>query len=349
MGNGNVKIALALAEADLKKQGVANPTPAQIKAEMTKILQERADHKGWGKIAQERGFKVGDLMRTDRAERNDKPERHARADKVERPERPERPERAGASGQVGPGPALMRVVAVLPALLAASAVFAADGELSAGVGVDYSQGNYGTGSETKILSIPFMARYDSDPWKLKLTVPYLRVTGQVPGRPHRPRPARRKTESGSATRRSPHLSALSEPKSNFGLDPREAEAADRRRTATRHRVGRDPCRPSSTSIDRLTVFGNFGYTFFGHSDVVELKNAAHAEVGASTRINATDNVGASLYGREAVVEGGAPQRELTVFWNRRVAKAQRLQAYFLVGLADGSPDVGIGASVLFSF
>lgn len=93
MGNGNVKIALALAEADLKKQGVANPTPEQIKAEMTKILQERADHKGWGVIAKERGFKVGDLMRAD------KPERQARADKVERPERPEKPERPDRSGR----------------------------------------------------------------------------------------------------------------------------------------------------------------------------------------------------------------------------------------------------------
>jgi len=73
----------------------------------------------------------------------------------------------------------MRVLAVLPALLAASAVFAADGELSAGVGIDYSKGNYGTGSETKILSIPFMARYDNEPWKLKATVPYLRVTGEL--------------------------------------------------------------------------------------------------------------------------------------------------------------------------
>src|SRR5205085_12152391 len=86
MGNGNIKIALALAEADLKKQGVANPTPAQIKAEMTKILQERADRKGWGVIAQERGFKVGDLMRSEKAE---KPERQARADKPERGERGE--------------------------------------------------------------------------------------------------------------------------------------------------------------------------------------------------------------------------------------------------------------------
>ena len=102
MGNGNVKIALALAEADLRKRGVTNPTPGQIKAEMTKILQERADHKGWGKIAQERGFKVGDLMRSDKAERNeraDKPERQARADKIERPERPEKPEHPDRSGR----------------------------------------------------------------------------------------------------------------------------------------------------------------------------------------------------------------------------------------------------------
>jgi hypothetical protein len=73
MGNGNVKIALAI--------------------EMTKLLQDRADHQGWGKIAQERGFKVGDLMRAD------KPERQARADKVERPEKPEHPEHPDRSGR----------------------------------------------------------------------------------------------------------------------------------------------------------------------------------------------------------------------------------------------------------
>jgi len=107
MGNGNVKIALALAEADLKKHGVANPTPAQIKTEMTKILQERADHKGWGQIAKERGFKVGDLMRSDKADnqaRADRAERHARADKVEHPERPEKPEHPERPDRAGRGP-----------------------------------------------------------------------------------------------------------------------------------------------------------------------------------------------------------------------------------------------------
>lgn len=101
MGNGNIKIALALAEADLRKKGVTNPTPEQIKAEMSKILQERADHKGWGQIAQERGFKVGDLMRS---ERSGKPERVARAEKPERPEKPEKPERPERPERSGRGP-----------------------------------------------------------------------------------------------------------------------------------------------------------------------------------------------------------------------------------------------------
>ena len=251
----------------------------------------------------------------------------------------------------------MRAFAVLPALFLASVAFAADGELSAGAGIDYSRGDYGTGSETKILSIPFMARYDIDPWRFKLTVPYLRVTGEgdvIPGvgRTNRGRRGER-TESGigdsvlAAT-----YGGLRDAQSQSGLDltaklklPTGDENRGLGTGSTDETIQVEPYK----TIDRLTLFGTLGYTFFGHSDVVELKNGFLYEVGASARLDATDSVGASLFGRQRVVEGGSPQRELTVFWNRRVAKAQRLQAYFLLGLADGSPDVGIGASALFSF
>ena len=107
MGNGNIKIALQLAETDLQKKGITRPTPTQLKDEMTSILQERADHKGWGVIAKERGLKVGDLMRSEKAERNErdeKAEQHARADKPERAEKPERPERPDRPDRSGRGP-----------------------------------------------------------------------------------------------------------------------------------------------------------------------------------------------------------------------------------------------------
>lgn len=105
MGYGNVDIALALAEASLKEQGITNPTPAQLGAALVGdkgILQMRADGKGWGQIANSLGFKLGEVMRSPkaspqaaRADRgaSGKPERVEHPVKPERPEKPERPGR----------------------------------------------------------------------------------------------------------------------------------------------------------------------------------------------------------------------------------------------------------------
>src|SRR5712692_4476451 len=90
---------------------------------------------------------------------------------------------------------------------AASFSLAGDGELSLGAGVNYSTGTYGTSEETRIVSVPLTARYDKDPWTLKLTVPFLSVTGPanfIPGvggfdnsgRPKRRSFAGTTTESG---------------------------------------------------------------------------------------------------------------------------------------------------------
>src|SRR3954469_16788575 len=58
-----------------------------------------------------------------------------------------------------------------------AAAFAEDGTFSLGTGLTYTSGDYGTSTTTKILSIPFTARYDRDRWTLKATLPYLRITG----------------------------------------------------------------------------------------------------------------------------------------------------------------------------
>ena len=56
---------------------------------------------------------------------------------------------------------------------AAALAYGAEGELSAGAGANYSTGRYGDSTPTRIWSIPFLARYETDRWTLKLTVPYL--------------------------------------------------------------------------------------------------------------------------------------------------------------------------------
>jgi hypothetical protein len=93
MGWGNVNHALALAEASLREKGVANPTPEQLKTELSSILSERAGGKGWGEIAHARGFKLGEIARAPKAEGAGRPERVARAERPEKPEKPERPDK----------------------------------------------------------------------------------------------------------------------------------------------------------------------------------------------------------------------------------------------------------------
>jgi hypothetical protein len=116
MGFGNVNIALALAQASLKEQGIANPTPAQLQAalnggamtgssgktvQLPGVLRLRAEGKGWGEVAHSLGFKLGEVVRAEKAarapdadaKREPKPDRVARAERPDRPARPERAER----------------------------------------------------------------------------------------------------------------------------------------------------------------------------------------------------------------------------------------------------------------
>lgn len=77
MGYGNIKIALSLAKTTLSKQGITNPTPAQLAAAlnggnitltngtvvtMTGILTQRSAGMGWGKIAQTMDVKLGTVV-----------------------------------------------------------------------------------------------------------------------------------------------------------------------------------------------------------------------------------------------------------------------------------------------
>jgi uncharacterized membrane protein YgcG len=84
LGNGEINIALSLAKADLAKQGITNPTPAQLAAalnggtmttatttvSMKGILAQRESGMGWGQIANAMGVKLGSLVsasKTDKA------------------------------------------------------------------------------------------------------------------------------------------------------------------------------------------------------------------------------------------------------------------------------------------
>jgi len=132
MGYGNVKIALSLTEAILAKEGITDPTAAEMAAalnggtlvladgtsiDLNGVLAQRAAGEGWGQIAKADGFKLGDVMRSPKAvgsaaanghahahvekvelakvhsvDHSGKPDRVGKVDRPDRPSRPDRPE-----------------------------------------------------------------------------------------------------------------------------------------------------------------------------------------------------------------------------------------------------------------
>ncbi|MDO1530359.1 hypothetical protein QMK61_16090 [Fulvimonas sp. R45] len=98
-----------------------------------------------------------------------------------------------------------------------------------------------------------------------------------------------------------------------------------------------------------TTFGGVGWMKYTSSQYIQLKNAFNANLGAEYRLSRDDSFGAYYYYRQRVAEGGAPQSELTGYWNHRLGDSWRLQAYVMGGFADGSPDYGVGATLKYTF
>lgn len=243
------------------------------------------------------------------------------------------------------------VAAVL--VLCMGTAIAADGELSLGVGFNYSEGDYGTGTSTEILSIPVTARYEADRWVLKLTVPYISVSGDVTVVPGvgrvRTAATQTRTDSGlgdvvaSAT-----YTAWYDKAARFGVDLTgkvKLGTADESQGLGTGETDFSLLVEPFKAFDRTTVFGSVGYHMLGSP----LEDVMSWSAGASYKLNDRDSVGAAYDWREKVSSGAGNLSELTLFWSRRLDRQWKAQAYVLKGFSNGSPDFGVGASIAYAF
>jgi hypothetical protein len=103
------------------------------------------------------------------------------------------------------------------------------------------------------------------------------------------------------------------------------------------------------TFDRVTGFGGVGYHILGDAPGQPLDNVWSANLGFSYKLDERDSAGLSLDGRQRVVPGASPQRELTGFFVRQLDRLWKAQLYALIGLANGSPDWGFGLSAARPF
>jgi hypothetical protein len=253
------------------------------------------------------------------------------------------------------------LIAVL-ALAAAPATLAQDaGKWSAGAGIGYTSGDYGTTETTSILSVPFTLRYEHERWTFKGTLPWYSISGSSAVVPELGAADRGNRRGGGAATSSTSgfgdatasatYTAFYDARSKLGIDvtgkvklPTGEADKGLSSGSTDFTFGGDLYK----TIDRTTWFGGLSYTTFGSSSL-QLDNAVGYSVGASYRLDSRDSIGLSLDGRTRVSAATAAQRELIGYWSRAFDSRWKLHTYGLVGLANGSPDFGLGASVLRAF
>jgi hypothetical protein len=235
---------------------------------------------------------------------------------------------------------------------------ATNGETSVSLGAEYTSGDYGTSSETKMWYFPVTLRYETDRYMMALTVPYVVVEGTgnvVAG-------------GGMGGMRRTTTSLTSRTESGLGDIELAGSHVIAQDAGWRLGLGgliklgtADEQDNLSTGEDDVAVqleaektygsnafFGTAGYKVLGDPPGIDYDDVFYGSVGISHRLDETRSVGVELYAQEAPLPGVDGKSELTLFLSDKPEPRTRLTGYLIAGFADGSPDWGVGVTLKLS-
>lgn len=238
--------------------------------------------------------------------------------------------------------------------------------LSLGVEPSYSEGKYGTSTDTKIFYLPFYAKYQDGDLGIKLTVPYISVEstgavlsgGVVIG--HRgkssttPTPVSPTTESGLGDiwlegRYRIHGAGGANPDFVPYGKVKLGTASSSQGLGTGENDYEGGLGLEWIVADNWFPFVTAGYRFVGSPTGLNLSDFATYEGGAMYRVSGTDYLTAMFTGRGSAQAGTPAAADAMVAWNHRLSSGIGLQAFLDKGLSNGSPnyDVGVGLEKRF--
>jgi len=234
---------------------------------------------------------------------------------------------------------------------------AAEPGFSLTTGLDYSTGKYGGTETTEIYYVPVTGKYEADEYTLKLTVPYLEVTG--PGNvlidlgPIGPASTTSTTQSGLGDIVVAGTYNMYEGRGNGTLV--DVTAKIKFATADEAKglgTGENDYALQADlykTLGKNTVFGTLGYRVMGDPPGVTLNNVFYASLGAGRQYSQETSAGVILDLREKASATGYAQQELTAYVSHKLGKTWKAQAYAVKGFSNGSPEWGAGAMFTAAF
>ena len=254
---------------------------------------------------------------------------------------------------------LFRRAASLIILCAIAASVHAEGKISATMGVNYTSGQYGTRDTTSILSIPFTLKYESGPYTVKASLPWIQLTAPVgsiigpDGRPVGSTAGARQKETGLGDLvTSLTWSAYNDTANGLLID---LTGKIKWGTANEARGLGTGENDFSVQTDiykkwnRTTYFATLGYKVYGDPAGIDFRNVPYGSLGFSHALSDTNMAGLIWDYRPKVVTNGHPTSEATAFLMHKLNAATRLQLYVVKGFSDGSPEWGGGLAVVYAF
>ena len=228
-------------------------------------------------------------------------------------------------------------------------------------GVDYSSGRYGQSESTDITYVPFIGKYETGNTTLKLTVPWVKITGPgdvvgggspiVLGSSNRPVT----TQSGlgdvvfSATQTIAQFGESNPLLLDMTGKVKFATASTSKGLGTGENDYTLELDAYKSINKAVTIFGDVGYKKLGDPSGINLNDVWFSSAGFSYKLNSATSAGMMADIRQATLDTNQPLRELTVFLTHKFNTTYKLQSYITSGNTDASTDLGGGVMLGITF
>lgn len=246
----------------------------------------------------------------------------------------------------------MRAIALLCTLFAAASnpiAWAADGNPTVSLGLDYSSGSYGSQTTTETWALPLSVKYRTDAWSVRLSTAWLRVHGAgnvtPEGDPLNTSGNASTTEGMGDITTSLTYNLVDERDSWAGLDIGGKIKFGTASVSKFLGTGENDYTLHAElfkSVDKWTPFLNLGYKWKGDPDSIDYRNVWLGSAGTDYRISRTLSLGGSYDAQQALTSTSDPVREAVLYLNFRLGAASRLNLYAVGGFSHASPDWGSG-------
>lgn len=224
------------------------------------------------------------------------------------------------------------------------------------VGLEYEEGDYGTGDTTEVWRIPVGLDYRKGQFLAGAYIPYISAesTGNITISSMRMRTV--------ITSSSSDASGIGDLKMYAGYNIPAKGSPDQ----IYHVIGYIKLPTANENkglgtgetdyaieggllfkVDKAVVYTNLGYQITGDTPTTNYKDVLYANVSATLPQASGNSIGASLDFSQSATPGFDDALEITGYMNMPLENKRSLYLYLQLGLTDGSPDYGIGANYRF--